>query len=125
MVSGSKGNHDFWVVCEEPEDPVVPLTVGLTGLGETLPVFSFEEEALLYLGARDTDGLRTARLPAGRLLMLLLGRWSGFGSVALDPISDLDADLAIPLTTMSRARFVRFLASYQGGGVGSPAAAAL
>lgn len=125
MVSASEGTHEFWVVCEEPEDLAAPLTVDLPGLGEALAVFGFEEEALLYPGLASTDDLRARRLPAAGLLALLLGRWSRFGSVALDPIPQLDADLTLPLTTMSRARFVRFLASYQGGGVGFPAVAAL
>jgi hypothetical protein len=124
MVSRSGGVHEFWVVCGERDDQVAPPTIGAAGLGKTLPVFGFEEEALLYLALRGGDGLGAERLPAGRLQTLLLGRWSGFGSVALDPVPEIDAGLAPKATTMSRSRFVRFLAVYQDGVVGFRAASA-
>ncbi|QIN83935.1 hypothetical protein GBA63_15745 [Rubrobacter tropicus] len=112
------------MVCEERDDPAAPPTIGAAGTGETLPVFGFQEEALLYLGLSGGDGLRVRRLPAERLRTLLLGRWSGFDSVALDPLQELDAGPAPTSTTMSRSRFVRFLASYRDGAIGFRAAAA-
>lgn len=124
MVSRSGGVHEFWVVCGVQDDPAAPRTIGTAGPGETLPVFGFGEEALLYLSLRGGDGLRAERLPAGRLQMLLLGRWSGFGSVALDPVPGIDAGPAPASTIMTRSRFVQFLDSYKDGAAEFQSAAA-
>ena len=113
MAASDRVSPGFWVVCADQEGFGGPLAVGLPGLGKAVAVFSFEEEALLYLRLRDSGGLRVRRV-AGRLLLdLLSGRWAGFRSVALDPVPELDAGTLLPLTTTSRERFVRFLRSVE------------
>ena len=86
----------------------------LPDLGRAVALFSFEDEALLYLGLRGLDGAgdqRARRVSGSTLLALLSGRWAGYRYVALDPIPELDAGTLLPLTTTSRVRFVRFLRS--------------
>ncbi|HEV2092151.1 MAG TPA: hypothetical protein VGR18_03185 [Rubrobacter sp.] len=113
MAASDRVLPGFWVVCADLEDFGGPLAVRLPGLGKAVAVFSFEEEALLYLGLRDGGGLRVRRVAVGLLLTLLSGRWSGFRNVALDPVPELDAGTLLPLTTTSRERFVRFLRSVE------------
>ncbi len=113
MAASDRVSPGFWVVCADLEGFGGPLAVGLPGLGKAVAVFSFEEEALLYLRLRDGGGLRVRRVAGGLLLALLSGRWSGFRSVALDPVPELDAGTLLPLTTTSRERFVRFLRSVE------------
>lgn len=114
MAASDRVAPGFWVVC--PEGFWGPLAVDLPGLGRAVALFSFEDEALLYLGLggwSEAGGLRARRVSGAGLLKLLSGRWAGYRSVALDPIPELDAGTLLPLTTTSRERFVRFLRSAQ------------
>lgn len=123
MAASDRVSPGFWVVC--PEDFCRPLAVDLPDLGRSVALFSFEEEALLYLGLRGQDGAggRRARcVSRSRLLTLLSGRWAGYRSVAFDPIPELGAGTLLPLTTTSRERFVRFLRSVEERNRALPAA---
>lgn len=114
MAVSDRVSPGFWVVC--PEHFRGPLAVDLPDLGRAVALFSFEEEALLYLGLRgwdDAGGLRARRVSGAGLLTLLSGRWAGYRSVALDPLPELDTGALLPLTTTSRERFVRFLRSVE------------
>ena len=129
MIARDDGSRGFWVVWATRGGRRGPLTVDLPGLGEAVAVFSFEEEASLYLRLRgeepsEAGGLRAMRVSGPRLLELLSGRWSGFGSVALDPMPELDAGTLLPLTTTSREGFVRSLAAREDARVRPPMAAA-
>ncbi len=123
MAASDRVSPGFWVVC--PEGFWGPLAVDLPGLGRAVALFSFEEEALLYLGLggwNEACGLRARRVSGAGLLKLLSGRWAGYRSVALDPIPELGAGTLLPLTNTSRERFVRFLRSAQERGGALPAA---
>jgi len=114
MAASDRVSPGFWVVC--PDGFRGPLAVDLPDLGRAgaVALFSFEDEALLYLGLRGlngSDALRARRVSGAGLLSLLCGRWAGYRSVALDPIPELDAGTLLPLTITSRERFVRFLRS--------------
>ena len=116
MAATDRMSPGFWVVC--PEHFGGPLAVDLPGLGRAVALFSFEDEALLYLGLRGragTDGRLARRVSRAGLLTLLSGRWAGYRSVALDPIPELDAGTLLPLTTTSRQRFVSFLRAAEEG----------
>jgi hypothetical protein len=87
------------------------------GEGVVLPVFSFEEEAELFvrLGASFAGGGWLAReTGAGELASLLLGPLSGVGRVALDPLP-LDplpgrlAEAVVGLVSTDRASFIERL----------------
>ena len=125
MATSGRVSPGFWVVC--PEDFRWPVAVDLPGLCRAVALFSFEEEALLYLDLRGWDeggGLRVRRVSGAGMLTLLSGRWAGYRSVALDPIPKLDAGTLLPLTTTSRERFVRFLRSTAGREAGTALTAA-
>ena len=127
MAASDKVSPGFWVVCSGGSGLGWPLAMGLPGLGRAVAVFSFEEEAQLYLrlrGGGEAGGPRARRVSCARLLALLSGRWSGFRSVALDPIPELDAGVLLPLTTTSRERFVGFLRSVEKREAGALAPAA-
>ena len=103
----------FWVACRNPDALLDPLTLDVPGLGEAL--FCFEEEAALYLGYGDEDlGLR----PFGpdELMMLLLGPWSRFESVTLDPMPQKDAGVMLRLASMPRDDFLDYLLRKHGRG---------
>ena len=102
----------FWVACRSSE---APLTVRVTGLGEALAVFCFEEEAALYLGY-EHDDLRPLPVGPDELMVLLLGSWSRFDLVTLDPMSGDDAGVMRRLASMHRDDFLDYLVRKHGFG---------
>ena len=98
----------FWVACREPEDLMGPLTLSVPGLGEALAVFCFEEEAELYLGYV-SERLRPHPVGPAELMVLLLGSWSRFELITLDPMPGNDAGIMLRLASMRRDEFLRRL----------------
>ena len=83
-----------------------------SGGEQALPVFSFEEEAELFvrLGASFAGGGWLAReTGAGELVSLLLGPLSGVERVALDPLPGRLAGTVIDLLSTDRATFIERL----------------
>ncbi len=95
------------------------LAAELPGGDKSLPVFSFAEEAALFLdlGAfgssfadgRSGGGWRVRETDAGELASILLGSHRDVGRVALDPLPGIGVGLVNRLTSMGRERFLRFL----------------
>ena len=90
--------------------------------GKTLPVFSGEGEAemFVWLGGAFEEGWRVRQTSAGELVSILCGPCAGVGRVALDPLPGMAAD-AIRRLSVSRKRFVSRIV---GGPRSSPAASA-
>ena len=103
----------FWVACRSPEACVDPLAVGVPGLGEALALFCFEEEAGLYLDYKN-EGLRPWPVGPDELVALLLGSWSRFELVTLDPIPQDDAGIMLRLATMRREDLLDHLVAGHG-----------
>jgi hypothetical protein len=108
----------FWVACRSPEALSDPLTVSVPGLGEALALFCFEEEARLYLGYGD-DGLRPCPVGPGELVELLLGPWSRFDRITLDPMPGRDTGLMLRLASTHRHAFLDHLVHKYGMGRGA------
>ena len=78
--------------------------------GEALPVFSFEEEAEMFLQLKTLETCWRAReTTPGELVSLLYGPCAGVKSVALDPLPVVGGEIAADLTGRGRDRFVRNL----------------
>jgi hypothetical protein len=74
-----------------------------------LPVFSFEEEAQMFLrlgGYEGDDGWRARESCAGELVSVLLGPCLDAKGVALDPLPEMLEDGTIGLVEVGRRRFV-------------------
>ena len=104
-VTAMRGIPGFWVACRRPQALSDPLTVSVPGLGEALALFCFEEEARLYMGYGD-DGLRPCPVRPGELVELLLGPWSRFDRITLDPMPGRDAGLMLRLASTRRDYFL-------------------
>jgi hypothetical protein len=100
-----RGLPGFWVAGRSPEALSDPLTVSVPGLGEALAVFCFEEEARLYIDYGD-DGLRPCPVGPGELVELLLGPWSRFDRITLDPMPGRDTGLMLRLASTCRNDFL-------------------
>ena len=81
--------------------------------GESLPVFSFEEEAQMFLRLSEdveTAGWWIKNATAGELVSLLLAPWAKVKRVALDPLPTRSlGGVMVPLLCVGRERFAEKL----------------
>lgn len=109
------GYPRFWIACRVPDTLSDPLTVDVPGLGEALAVFCFEEEVRLYLGYGD-EGLRPCAVGPDDLVALLLGPWSRFERITLDPMPGRGAGIMLRLASTRRGDFLNHVARKYGLG---------
>jgi hypothetical protein len=98
------------LICEGTEQ-ASPFVLDLDGLGRSLPVFSFREEAELFLALDDLGGGWYVRQGGtGDFIPLLLGPTANLSSVVLDPLPMMLRDSVAGLISISPDRFMtRFL----------------
>ena len=96
-----------WMVARSGECRLEPLCVH-AGLSKVLPVFSFEEEAemFLHLGGYESSGWRVRESCPGELVSVLVGPCQDVEGVALDPLPEMLEDGTIGLVEVGRRRFV-------------------
>ena len=99
----------YWIIVGAGDGGTEPYTWS-AGRGETLPVFGFEDEALMYLWCEGlAGGWRVRESSAGELISLLFTLCSHVTRVALDPLpKTLDGNKPRALTP---GRFVDRLAT--------------
>src|SRR5215207_4493575 len=104
------GTQRYWVIAKDPKDgfsQLEVLTVDLDGTGEALPVFSFEEEAEMFLWLQTTeDGREVRETTPGQLVSILYGPCHDVGRVMLDPLPEIGARVQISILGMDRNDFV-------------------
>ena len=104
------GTQRYWVIAKDPKDgfgQLEVLTVDLDGTGEALPVFSFEEEAEMFLWLQTTeDGREVRETTPGQLVSILYGPCAHVRRVMLDPVPEIGARMQISLLGMDRNDFV-------------------
>jgi hypothetical protein len=109
-VSRRAGTQRYWVIAKDVKDgfgQLALLTVDLDGAGEALPVFSFEEEAEMFLWLQTTeDGREVRETTPGQLVSILYGPCADVGRVMLDPLPEIRARMQISLLGMERNDFV-------------------
>lgn len=82
-------------------------TLDLDDEGEALPVFSFEDEARMFLSLEALgDGWRLRKTTAGELKEMLMGSLAGVEFVSLDPLPELVYRRMISLVSVRREQFV-------------------
>jgi hypothetical protein len=79
------------------------------GAARVLPVFSFEEEAEMFLrlGGYDGGRWRAREGRVGELVSVLYGPCKDVSGVALDPLPGMLKDGTVGLVWVGRGRFVR------------------
>jgi hypothetical protein len=104
------GMQRYWVIAKDAKDgfgQLEVLTVDLEGTGEALPVFSFEEEAEMFLWLQRTEeGQEVRETTPGQLVSILYGPCADVGRVMLDPLPEIGASMQISLLGMERHDFV-------------------
>ena len=104
------GTQRYWVIAKDAKDgfgrPDL-LTVNLDGTGQALPVFSFEEEAEMFLWLQTTEDRQKVReITPGQLVSILYGPCADVGRVMLDPLPEIGASMQNSLLGMDRIDFV-------------------
>jgi hypothetical protein len=107
------GTQRYWVIARDAKNAkdgfgqLELLTVELDGTGEALPVFSFEEEAEMFLWLQTTeDGREVRETTPGQLVSILYGPCADVGRVMLDPLPEIGVRMQISLLGMDRNAFV-------------------
>ena len=101
------GTQRYWVIAKDGFGKPDVLTVDLDGTGEALPIFSFEEEAEMFLWLQRTeDGREVRETTPGQLVSILYGPCADIGRVMLDPLPEIGARMQISLLGMDRHDFV-------------------
>jgi hypothetical protein len=100
----------YWVIANDTKDgfgQLDLLTVDLDGTAEALPIFSFEEEAEMFLWLQRTEeGWEVRETTPGQLVSILYGPCADVGRVMLDPLPEIGASMQISLLGMDRNDFV-------------------
>lgn len=102
----------YWLIVRQDTDWQEALTIGLGDGKEALPVFSWAEEArmFLWLGGFEEGGWAVRESTAGGLVSMLEGeRNAKVGFVALDPVPEMLTPMfgtMISLVTLGRQGFI-------------------
>ncbi len=111
----TKPSPSYWLIVRQVSQMEV-LTIRDTDQEETLPVFSFEEEARMFLecGA-SKSGWRVRRTSPGDLVSVLFGPCANVERVALDPVPEIDAGMLMDLMCVGRKEFAQILLTKRKG----------
>ncbi len=101
--------NPYWLIARRTNHRLEVLTSRLADGRRVLPIFSFEEEAALYLRRGILGSWRLWRTETGELVSLLYGLCRGVELVALDPVSDVETDVVNGLVSLERERFAHVL----------------
>lgn len=99
----------FWLIVNHRSGGMEVLTIVLASGEEALPVFSFEDEAAMFLELGTSSGWRIMETTPGELASALSCLCAGVGRVVLDPLPGPDAAAFVDLVSMEREAFVESL----------------
>ena len=100
----------YWLITRNESCRIEMLTIDLDEVEEALPVFSFEEEAQMYLGFEAPGvGWRIRETWAGELVSVLFGLCPHIERVTLDPLPKMVTDETGRLLIVDRKSFVQDL----------------
>lgn len=97
----------YWLIVENDNGgPMEVLTFGRRG-HKMLPIFSFEDEAEMFLRFEVTDdGWKVRESGAGELVSVLHGPCADVEEVALDPLPEMLAEGTVGLVSLPRESFL-------------------
>lgn len=116
----------YWLIVSDEDGWAEALTTRLSDGTQTLPVFSFREEAEMFLCLRGLKGswrIREAR--SEKLLSILRTTLQDIELVALDPIPEISGSAMFELLSLDRGTFMKGLARGANGSTSEPCRALL
>jgi hypothetical protein len=100
----------YWLIAEERNNSTEILTIRTENEHETLPVFSSEEEAEIFLRFGGvTGGWRARRSSARELVSILSGPCAGVKKVALDPSPEMVVEGSVGLVSLLQESFMNVM----------------
>jgi hypothetical protein len=118
----SPGSKTRWLIARDGDCRLEPLCV-YAGTMRVLPVFSFGEEAEMFLRLggyiEGYDGVRwrARESSAGELVSVLCGPFKDVKGVVLDPLPEMLKDGTVGLVRVGRGRFLEQIFAREGIGV--------
>ena len=110
MLRSGPARLRHWVIAKYENGGIEILTIIPDGEEEILPVFSFEEEAELFLqGEAPGRGWTARETTPGELVSILYGLCLGVAAVALDPLPEILSRAVVGLVSLDRESFLRIL----------------
>ena len=112
---GRSQYRNFWLIVRDEgangSGPQELLTLGTEDGARTLPVFSFEDEALLYLRLAGLEGSwRVSETVASALVSALCETYRDVQGVVLDPFPEAGFDGFYEAVSLRRDKFLHLLA---------------
>src|SRR5215210_7059912 len=108
MAKSRAPRRPLWLIANHENGRMNVFILGSDDDEKTLPVFSFEEEAEIFLRLGETGtGWRSRETTAGELISLLYGPCAGVKRVALDPLPVVDGEMVFDLVGWGRRDFLR------------------
>ena len=98
----------YWFIAKTEYGRIEALTIDLDGQ-EAMPIFSFREEAEMFIRFEAGGGWSIREASAGELASLLSGPYSGVKMVALDPLPEICDEGMTHLVSVGRKDFARTL----------------
>ena len=106
----------YWLIAEKQNYRLGVLTIRTDDEQETLPVFSSEEEAQIFLRFGGvTGGWRARESSAGELVSVLSGPCAGAKKVALDPSPEMVVEGTVGLVSLLRESFINLIMARRSG----------
>jgi hypothetical protein len=103
----------FWLIVKREPGRIDVLTTNLATGEAALPIFSFEDEARMFLELGALGDWRVRVTSAGELISVLSGPCGGLRRVVLDPLPGLDGEGLNNLLSMEREAFIESLLNLQ------------
>jgi hypothetical protein len=103
----------YWLIARNENSRLEVLATHLAGSASSLPVFSHEEEAEMFLRLWEVrfHGWQVRESTAGELVSVLCGPCASVERVALDPLPEMVLERTVGLVSLSRKRFVDLVLS--------------
>lgn len=96
----------YWLITKNHNSNIEVHTIK-RGREKALPVFSYEEEAEMFLRFGDVgEGWRVRQSRIGELVSVLYGPCASVKNVALDPLPEMVAERFVGLVSLDRERFI-------------------
>ena len=112
MPKTKMAGRSHWLITKNITSRMDVFTTNLCGDRRALAVFSFEEEAQMFLDLRlaaSKDGWKVRQTSVGELVSVLYGPCSDTKKVVLDPIPEVGREELAGLLSMHRNDFLGFL----------------
>ena len=109
---GARAGRSRWLITKYDHSKMNALTIYLSGDGEALAVFGFEEEAEMFLhfqGAALEDGWCVRKTSVGELVSVLYGPCANARKVVMDPAPEVGERELVGIPSMHRNDFLRIL----------------